>query len=74
MISRKTNKKEIKMKKQPAKNLKKIAFPKCATYCKALDYFGVCECESICPEKFEKKSRLSTKKHLTSGFNHATKN
>lgn len=41
--------------KKPAMDLKKIPFPQCAKSCKALSYFGVCECENICPFKFEKE-------------------
>ena len=31
-----------------------IPFPECSVDCKYIEYFGVCECESICPEKFDK--------------------
>jgi hypothetical protein len=37
-----------------AYNLKNIPFPACAHNCEALKHFGVCECESICPWKFDK--------------------
>lgn len=28
-------------------------FPDCGTDCPMLDYFGVCECEAVCPYKFD---------------------
>jgi len=31
----------------------KLTFPECAKKCTAIRYFGVCECESICPWKFD---------------------
>jgi hypothetical protein len=33
---------------------KDISFPDCSTGCLCVEYFGVCECESICPHKFDK--------------------
>lgn len=35
----------------PAKELINISFPECSAQCAAVDYFGVCECESVCPQK-----------------------
>jgi hypothetical protein len=32
---------------------KTIPFPNCAKGCPAVEYFGVCECESICSHKFD---------------------
>jgi len=29
-----------------------IGFPDCAKWCRIVDEFGVCECESVCPHKF----------------------
>ena len=37
-----------------AYELKHIIFPNCGSSCEAVKYFGVCECESICPWKFSK--------------------
>ena len=34
--------------------MNKKPFPDCAKDCGCIEYFGVCECESICPEKFDK--------------------
>lgn len=28
-------------------------FPECYNTCKPVKFFGVCECESICPDKFK---------------------
>jgi len=30
-----------------------IPFPECSNICNVVKYFGVCECESICPAKFD---------------------
>lgn len=38
----------------PASEFKNIAFPMCSKHCAAVAYFGVCECESVCPHKFDK--------------------
>jgi len=35
------------------KTLKTIPFPECSKNCASIEYFGVCECESICPWKFD---------------------
>jgi len=37
-------------------DLKDIPFPKCCN-CFAAKYFGVSECESVCPEKFKKETK-----------------
>lgn len=29
-------------------------FPKCAEGCSMVELLGVCECESVCPHKFDK--------------------
>lgn len=41
----------------PAKELINISFPECSKQCAAVDYFGVCECESVCPQKFDEAGR-----------------
>lgn len=43
-----------KTKTFPANELKNISFPCCYLICQAGQYFGVCECEAICPHKFKK--------------------
>jgi len=37
----------------PQNILEATPFPECTTNCKCVKYFGVCECESICPWKFD---------------------
>jgi hypothetical protein len=34
--------------------LRDIPFPRCGRECRALAFFGVCECEGFCPHKFSK--------------------
>jgi len=36
------------------KDRRYLPFPECAKGCPSVEYFGVCECESICPWKFDK--------------------
>ena len=36
-----------------ASELKMIPFPECAKTCSAVKHFGVCECEGLCPWKFD---------------------
>jgi len=43
-----------------ADKLKQIPFPDCAKHCKAMECFGVCECENICPFKFDKDGNSLT--------------
>jgi hypothetical protein len=43
--------------KIPASELKEIPFPNCARICAAIGYLGTGECESVCPEKFNKKGK-----------------
>jgi len=38
--------------KRAASELKHLLFPFCVRVCSAVEYFGVCECEAICPQKF----------------------
>lgn len=38
--------------KRAASELTHLFFPACARACSAVEYFGVCECEAICPQKF----------------------
>ena len=33
-------------------NKDNLPFPECARECRCVSYFGVGECEAICPEKF----------------------
>lgn len=44
----------------PAKSLSDVKFPDCAEKCAAVKYFGVCECESICPHKFKEEENEDT--------------
>jgi len=39
---------------KPAHEFKTVSFPECAKDCAAVEYLGVCECESVCPWKFDK--------------------
>lgn len=39
--------------KEPARNLKTIAFPDCARQCAFVKLMGAGECESACPWKFD---------------------
>lgn len=34
--------------------MKEITFPNCARKCELFKHFGVSECESLCPSKFDK--------------------
>jgi hypothetical protein len=34
----------------------KTTFPECARGCACVEYFGVSECEAICPHKFNLKT------------------
>ena len=34
--------------------LDELEFPECVEDCDLIDYFGTCECESFCPNKFDK--------------------
>jgi hypothetical protein len=38
------------------KDLVNIPFPCCGDKCWSVAYFGVCECESMCPHKFDLKT------------------
>ena len=46
-------------------SLKKTAFPECAHLCSMIEYFGVCECESICSHKFDKEGNPKEKEVKT---------
>ena len=41
-----------------------IPFPECSIGCTAVEYFGVCECESICPWKFDKNGNPKPSKSI----------
>lgn len=45
------------LQKFPAKELFSLSYPKCAKNCLAFEYFGCCECEAICPHKFDKNGK-----------------
>jgi hypothetical protein len=34
----------------------RLPFPECASGCDCVTYFGVCECEAVCPHKFNLKT------------------
>ena len=38
--------------REPAKLREELPFPECSDGCVCVEYFGVCECEAICPWKF----------------------
>ena len=38
-----------------------VEFPACSSGCPCIEYFGVCECESICPHKFDLKTGAAIK-------------
>ena len=42
-----------------------VPFPDCGRYCAVVRVFGVGECESICPSKFDVNGRPLTVKELT---------
>jgi len=42
------------MNKLTPGELRGVPFPKCHKKCKSTEFFGVCECEVFCPEKFTK--------------------
>jgi hypothetical protein len=44
-----------------AKEKYHVEFPECASGCPCVEYFGVCECESICPHKFDLKTGAAKK-------------
>ena len=44
-----------------AKEKHNVEFPACASGCPCVEYFGVCECESICPHKFDLKTGAAKK-------------
>ena len=39
-------------------------FPECASGCELLEYFGVCECEAFCPNKFDPNGDPLTKEEI----------
>lgn len=39
--------------KVSAAELWHVAFPHCSRRCSAVEEFGVCECDCICPHKFD---------------------
>jgi len=46
---------------------KSLPFPECSTGCKSMEFLGVGECESVCPDKFNlEENSLSEECMLTS--------
>jgi len=48
----------------PQNILEATPFPECTTNCKCIEYFGVCECESICPWKFDQEGNYLSKEDI----------
>ena len=46
--------KERELKKTKKHKHFDAPFPNCVDKCKLVEKFGVCECESFCPHKFDK--------------------
>ena len=48
----------------PQNILEATPFPECTTNCKCIEYFGVCECESICPWKFDQEGNYLSEEDI----------
>ena len=53
------------MSKVPSRDLADVPYPACSKRCLAIEYLGVGECSSICPQKFPEEQVKTAMDKLT---------